>query len=678
MPGTLLSIVFLIDLLSYIRMPIIESVSLVREILIIIAFVLFSRSINLSRWIADNDILKDIKFLVLSVIGLYLSFLLPKILFFIRSTPDMEDLFTSIPSLNALIYTSVSSISATILASYIFFLLRNLIYIRRKRTTHRNFIFIIFAIALALFYSNLQGKNTTSLTGQGTIGIIIQLILIFAIVLNSFRTAWINYLDKRQKIICFLLGIFLLPFLIMLQDFAYYPVIYHYSISLGAFLRQMNLFLLIYLGMALLSLLLHLPTAGLYDRKRKEVESLFTLSRSIALQFDTAKLITEITHQSNEIMNADAVWLQLYDNQTGIYHLASSIHLNDEQQKIVQRHGFDQLILTRRDSILVNEMGKDDELKSSKEMHTGIGSLLGVPLISYEKFLGILYAAKTEEYGFSSDDQNMLRAFADQAAIALENSRLVEESIIKERLEQELKIAHEAQMKLLPKSMPQVKKLDIDAICVTANDVGGDYYDFFELARDRVAIVIGDVSGKGPEAAFYMAEMKGIIESLSRLYLSPKELLFHANQILYENFDKDMFVTMIYAVFDLTQMQLTFCRAGHCPLIHHQSQSGDTRFIEPRGIGLGLETSGVFQKHILEHSLPFHRDDLFIFYTDGIIEARNKMEEEFGEQNLLQATIELASLSAAEVKQELIARTIKFCGASKPHDDLTMVVVKVR
>jgi serine phosphatase RsbU (regulator of sigma subunit) len=311
-------------------------------------------------------------------------------------------------------------------------------------------------------------------------------------------------------------------------------------------------------------------------------------------------------------------------------------------------------------------------------MNKSIQSLLGVPLISYDNFLGILYAVSSEEYGFTPEDLNMLRAFADQAAVALENARLVEESIVKEKLEQELKIAHDAQMKLLPKSMPSVSGLEMDAICVTANEVGGDYYDFFELDDSTLGIVIGDVSGKGPEAAFYMAEVKGIIESLSRIHRSPKELLIQTNEIMYQNFDKGMFVTLIYAVVDMKKRKMTFCRAGHCPLLHLSAGGKAPKHIEPGGLGVGLEGGEIFRSNIEEKTISLKKDDIFLFYTDGIIESMNADGEEFGESRLSSIFSELKEMNAPEIRDHIIKDVTAFAGAVKPHDDLSMVVVRVK
>ena len=149
--------------------------------------------------------------------------------------------------------------------------------------------------------------------------------------------------------------------------------------------------------------------------------------------------------------------------------------------------------------------------------------MIGVPLISGNgNPLGILFAAKSRSFGFDPDDMAMLEAYANQAVIALDNANLLKNSLERERLEEELRIARNVQQRLLPQQIPKYKDISIEALAINAYEVGGDYYDFLELPNNHIGFIIGDVSGKGTSAAFYMAEVKGIIQSLSKIYHSPK------------------------------------------------------------------------------------------------------------------------------------------------------------
>ncbi|MFQ5769045.1 MAG: PP2C family protein-serine/threonine phosphatase, partial [bacterium] len=257
-----------------------------------------------------------------------------------------------------------------------------------------------------------------------------------------------------------------------------------------------------------------------------------------------------------------------------------------------------------------------------------------------------------------------------------ENARLFEELLVKERFEQELKVAHDAQRKLLPKKMPRIPGLEIEAISITANEVGGDYYDFFEVGN-RLAIAVGDVSGKGAKAAFYMAELKGIIESLSNIYTSPKELMIQINQSLFRNLERTAFISLIYSIIDTKKKELVFTRAGHCPLLFCSEGNGESRYIEPPGLGLGLDYGKKFAEILSEQTITLKSGDVLIFYTDGVIEARDREYREFDEERLRKLVSKNFHLRASQIKELLVKEIQDFVGGAKSHDDLTLVVIKV-
>ncbi len=683
-PTSILAGIFIGDLLTILSSAVFKNIYYFRNLAILVAIVLLIPNISNSRWLKEKNIAEKIKALFFSVAGIYLAFFLLKLVLFPNISLEKQGTINIYASVNTLLFATLSSIIVTIFGIFILLLLRELIYSKRRRSTDRNFRFLIYIISIQIIFLSIYkpaDATEISLNSGGTWGAIILLLLIVVMVANSFRNTWVNYLNKQQKLACLGWGIMLLPAAYVLIGLSYHRLIMFYSVSLGIFIRQVALFLSIYWSLAILSILFHLPTAGLYDRRKREIESLHNLSRAITLEFDPDKLVVMITNRSMEVIEADGAWLEVYDPATKHFHVASTANMNEIEQRVLKTFSEKKMsrwILENRDPVNINEASRDERTQFLERINTSIGSLLGVPLISYEKFMGILYAVSLEEYSFGVEDLNMLQAFADQVALALENARLVKESIIKERLEQELKIAHDAQMKLLPKSMPRIKGLEIDAICVTANEVGGDYHDFFKFNDHQLGIVVGDVSGKGAEAAFYMAEIKGIIESLCKISHSPKEILIKTNETLYENWDRGTFITMIFCIIDTKAKTLTYSRAGHCPLIFFTNEENKARFVEPPGLGLGLEQGKIFSQIIEEITIQLKPNDLFLFYTDGIVEARNKYQEEFGELHLLEETSSIAQLSTQDIRKRLVKQVQAFEGVAKPHDDLTLVVVKIK
>jgi serine phosphatase RsbU (regulator of sigma subunit) len=271
------------------------------------------------------------------------------------------------------------------------------------------------------------------------------------------------------------------------------------------------------------------------------------------------------------------------------------------------------------------------------------------------------------------DDVDVISAFADQATVAIENSRLIRESIERERLFREMLVAQEMQKRLLPQFLPSHPSLDIDAISTPAFEVGGDYYDFVDFGDGRVGVIVGDVSGKGVSAAFYMSEMKGIFQALGRMYHSPKEFLTHANEALVCSIDKHSFVSVIYAMFELERGRVTVARAGHCPLLR---VSGDqATYVRPNGLGMGLRSGSIFENAIEEESFDLQEGDVCVLYTDGLTEAR-RAEDEFGYERLLETTRNVRDRTAAEIKDAILSTVSDFTNHRANDDDVTLVIVK--
>jgi hypothetical protein len=248
----------------------------------------------------------------------------------------------------------------------------------------------------------------------------------------------------------------------------------------------------------------------------------------------------------------------------------------------------------------------------------------------------------------------------------------------KERFLKELEIARGVQMRFLPQSVPQSSNLEIVSLCQPAMEVGGDYFDFILRNNRYMTVLIGDVSGKGVSAAFYMTMVKGIIKTLSKKTLEPATLLAEANEIFYENAPRDVFITIIYGVFDLEEKILTVASAGHNPLITWKHSTRQLDMVNPRGVALGLAYGEQYNSIIREARIPFEERDLFVFYTDGVSEAMNTQEEIFGEERLKEVIKKHAHLSPQQLQEKIVEAVAQFSGKAPQHDDFTMVVVKVR
>ncbi len=282
---------------------------------------------------------------------------------------------------------------------------------------------------------------------------------------------------------------------------------------------------------------------------------------------------------------------------------------------------------------------------------------------------------------YTNDQLGELSGSFNQMTGSIEG--LLQTAAEKKRLEEELRIARVIQMSLLPRGTMDVPGLAITALCVPAREVGGDYYDFFRLPGDRLGVLIADVSGKGTSAALYMAELKGLVLALSHRYESPRKLLLEVNRIISDHLDSRSFITMTYAVIDVVNRVMTFCRAGHTPLIFLPGPSPAdplVRILTPNGMVLGLRIEGAeekFEELLEEERVDLTPGDVIVLYTDGITEAMNLDNDLFGESRLSKIVEEHGHLESGELRERILREIEAFVGAADQHDDMTMILLKV-
>jgi phosphoserine phosphatase RsbU/P len=220
------------------------------------------------------------------------------------------------------------------------------------------------------------------------------------------------------------------------------------------------------------------------------------------------------------------------------------------------------------------------------------------------------------------------------------------------------------------------------ALCVPAREVGGDYYDFFHVGDRQLGVLIADVSGKGTSAALYMAELKGLMLSLSQIYTSPRQILMEVNRIISENLDTRSFITMTYGVLDLSKGVMTFARAGHTPMVYLRGDGGPgaVKVLAPSGIVVGLRIPGATEKFaelLEEDRIDLHKGDVLVLYTDGITEAMDSGSDLFGETRLGRLIGEHGHLDTADLRERILREIEAFVGGADQHDDMTMILIKI-
>jgi len=249
----------------------------------------------------------------------------------------------------------------------------------------------------------------------------------------------------------------------------------------------------------------------------------------------------------------------------------------------------------------------------------------------------------------------------------------------KERLDQEMRAARAIQQQLLPEAPTHLAGLDVLAYCTPAREVAGDYYDFLPISDTTIGVIIADVAGKGLAAGLYMAQLKVIVQSLSHLHQAPREFLRAVNRVVSRNIDPRSFITMTYGVIDLERRELTFARAGHAPLMRLASRAGDVEVLAPDGMVVGLTVDGgeMFDSVLEQRTVALSPGDLLVWFTDGITEAMTTGNECYGEARLAALLRTHAGAPLGDLRAALEQDLDAFTGHADPHDDMTMILLRL-
>lgn len=246
----------------------------------------------------------------------------------------------------------------------------------------------------------------------------------------------------------------------------------------------------------------------------------------------------------------------------------------------------------------------------------------------------------------------------------------------RERLKKEMEIAAKVQLSLLPKEEPKINGYDIAAISIPAVEAGGDYFDFVKLSGNKTGIAIGDVSGKGIGAAIYMTLTKGILQAHAEEDVSPRNVLAKVNRLLYKTIEKNSFVSMFYAILDVSTNKILYSRAGHNPGILTNQLSGGTKLLLSKGMALGLEEGNIFSSTLKEEEFELMHGDVCVLYTDGFTEAMNEKDELYGEDRLIHLIEQNRNLTAKELVNLILKEVNNFVAGYPQHDDMTIVILK--
>lgn len=332
------------------------------------------------------------------------------------------------------------------------------------------------------------------------------------------------------------------------------------------------------------------------------------------------------------------------------------------------------------ESIFLPDAESDERVVHMDDPALVLHSLIAVPIRFRKHMIAVLAVANTSSGApFTSDSLSLMTGIAEQAGLAIHNLELIEAQKAKNKMDVDLALASSIQTMLLPRSMPQSESLDIAALYLPAQKVGGDLYDVFQIGETRYGVAVADVSGKGVPASLLMAICQSNLRHLARSGITPARVLSDLNAIMREEMRRDMFVTMIYAIIDTAEGLVTLARAGHeLPVMLRRGVDGELKpeFIDSEGMALGMVPERLFDKAIQERSFPFGKDEILVLYTDGITETVDRTGVQFGSARLADAVLELRDGSARNLNERIFDRVRLFSDGAGQGDDVTMLTIK--
>lgn len=337
----------------------------------------------------------------------------------------------------------------------------------------------------------------------------------------------------------------------------------------------------------------------------------------------------------------------------------------------VSRNVLDEVVM-RGKSVLTSDAQHDPRFASGTVVLQGVRSVLAVPLGVSEKVFGIIYAdSPIAEGRFTEDHLKVLTTLASVAAIRVENTRLIEARLDRERLERELALASEIQQRFQPTAPPQVNGYELQGISFPCYEIGGDYYDFIEREDGRLVIALGDVSGKGTAAALLMSSLHAAVHAQAGSHDTLVATISAVNRYLADNIPANRFVTLFYAELDPESGALSFLNAGHNPpLIIHAA--GTVEQLASGGLPLGIKRDAEYR----EGRTQLQHGDVLVIYSDGVTEAVSPTGEEFGPTRLYEVVSRNIDASAAGIRDRIESSLTKFAQGTSASDDITLVIVK--
>jgi phosphoserine phosphatase RsbU/P len=498
------------------------------------------------------------------------------------------------------------------------------------------------------------------------------------------RMDWIAMIDRQSRwtvlLFVFLLNGICLSLTMRLIDFDLSGAFHIYFTQ--------NVFLLLLVGfvdgfvlLSFLGILFHLPIAGYIEEKNHQIDTFRQISlqsRNVSVESQTANFEL-LLHAAMENSFATASWIAEVDKHHPGDKVLVSENIDPKDIKRIEYTVFnhpDHFDLDKDVNYsYVKDIAKDFYLSDHGLPYL---SMVVFPIRIDSEHTYRLYLVQEKANGFEAYTIQLIQAYIEQTRMAVFNQLMMKDTIEAERIKKDFEIGKKVQQDLLPALFPQEKAFSTAGISIPAEEVGGDYFDYHQFDENHFAFILADVSGKGTSAAFHVAEMKGIFQSLILDEMSPAGFMKKANDAVGKCFEKGMFITLIYALLDLEKNELRYSRAGHCPLIYFDAKINKIVELKDEGLGLGIIRDRSYHEMVTENRIDLNEGDIILMYTDGISEERNPVtKEEYGYDRIHDMVFLNLDQPAKSLASKIVQDVQAFSGKDNCRDDMSLLVIKI-
>ena len=406
------------------------------------------------------------------------------------------------------------------------------------------------------------------------------------------------------------------------------------------------------------------------DKKIQELQTLFEIANEINSTLDLKTIANTLAFSIMGEMLVQHCIILLKQDSGAFQVLAHKGYTNLRDIPLVRKRKTLHVLFQFRSIQFVHRIPSKPLRETLHQSHIEVC----LPMISQDEVKGlILLGPRLNNLQYGESEIQFLNTLANTAIISFENARLFHEALIKQRILEELEIARDIQKRLLPARPPDIPGFDIAGLNVPTHQVGGDYFDFIPMQDHKIAIAIGDVAGKGVPASLLMSNLQAGLQALIQTGMPLHHMVQKLNNMIYKNTSSDKFITFFIAVLDYQKRRLTYVNAGHNPPLWISGHRRVRQLNQGGGLLLGIFPDMRYDEVTIELS----PGDWLILYTDGVSEAMNPKDEEYGVERLERAVCRNLECSAETMIQKIVKSVLRFSRNTPQSDDITLVAVHV-